>query len=87
MAQYRQYIKSGRYKKEFAFGGGFFLVTVTVNPTHALNMMKIAAGEEFFLFQWVPDFEYYVKPPDVMPWLFTEAYDRPGHESFHINQI
>jgi hypothetical protein len=85
--QYQRYIKTGRYKKEFAFGGGFFLVTITTNPTHALNMMRIAPQEPFMLYNCVPNFVPPRKPPEPMPWFFTEPYDRPGHDPLYINQV
>ena len=86
---YRQYIKRGLYKKEFAFGGGFFMMMVTVLPKHLENIMKVAADEKFFLFNWAAHFiaEAERKPQPPMPWLFTEPHDRPGQESLYINQI
>jgi hypothetical protein len=79
LLQYRQFIKSGRYKQLFAFGGRFCLIFLTVNAQHARNIMRQADGEEFFLFNSVPEFTPPRRPPAPMPWLFTEPYDRPGH--------
>jgi len=84
---YRKFIGNGLYKRQFAFGGSFFLVVITVNPTHAHNIMKRIPHEEFILFNWIDGFEYYIKPPNVMPWLFAETYDRCGHAPFDMSRF
>ncbi|WP_223413043.1 replication-relaxation family protein [Roseovarius aestuarii] len=86
MRRYQSYIKSGAYKKEFAFGGGFFNIYLTTNYRHACNMVKNAPEEPFLLFSWVPYFVFPRRPPELMPWLFNEAYDRSGHSPFFIDR-
>jgi hypothetical protein len=82
---YRQYIKGGLYKKDFAFSGGFFLNMITINPTHMKKIMDVATEEPFLLFNWAPHFVFDRKPPEPMLWLFTDSYDRQGHEPFDIS--
>lgn len=85
LEQYREFIKKGMYKSLFPKVDGFMLITITINYTHAENMVKIAPKEPFFLFNWVPGFEYYVTPPPLMPHLFYEGYARSGHSEFNIS--
>jgi|GEM_PF-3641268 len=85
LKQYREYIKTGKYKKYFPEVNSFMLITITVSYRRAKNMKKVADDEPFFLFNWMPGFDFFMTPPKPMPHFFTEGNARSGHPEFNIS--
>ena len=92
LAQYKKFIGNGIYKEALGMSSGVLLVTVTTNMTHMHNLIEEANslfknGCNYMLFGFVPNFEFYFKPPDPLYTLFNEPWLRPGKAPFSMHTV
>lgn len=90
--QYHQFIYNGLYKDHYGFKSGALVLNVMNNETRMNNIMRVVADSHpkdkgaYMLFKAIPNFEGYFKPPKPMPHLFTDPWDRSGHDPFFIDR-
>lgn len=90
--QYREFIGRGRYKEHFSLTSGMSVLTVTTSRARMENMMALVSeiapsgGNSYMLFQSVPAFGQYFKPPVPMTHMLSSPWQRAGHAVARIDQ-
>lgn len=85
---YREIIARQTYKSHLGLPN-LFVLTVATNERHMNNMMALLAslarsGSTSFLFKAAPALGDFQKAPTPTPSMFTEPWQRVGHEPFSI---
>ena len=89
--QYRTLIGGKLYKEHFGLNAGLLVLNVTSSAERLQNMVDLVAETSesgrntYLLFQAVPVFGTYFKPPQPMPELFTAPWHRAGQPPFQLN--
>jgi hypothetical protein len=86
LSLYRELIGGRRYHDIFNMKSGLMVIFLTINEGRMRNFIKLVDDNNYMLFKNIPDYQYHIKPPTYMPYLFTEPYLRAGREPFYINQ-
>ncbi|MEQ9135736.1 MAG: replication-relaxation family protein [Thalassobaculum sp.] len=89
--QYRAFIGGGLYKDALKLSGGVLVIYATTARDRMRNIQEVIAEgspggrNAYSLTTYLPEFGPYTRPPAVMPRLFTDPYERVGHEPFMIS--
>jgi hypothetical protein len=90
--QYREFIGRGLYKEHFKIKGSMVVLTVTTSERKMQNIIDVVREQStngknsFMLFQYVPAFGRYFKPPMPLYELLTKPWLRAGHQPFVIDR-
>jgi len=87
--QYKKFISGGMYKTALKIESGVLLITLTTNLTHMHNLIAEAGtlfdnGCNYMLFGFIPNFEFYFKPPSPLYEFVDQPWLRAGKEPFSI---
>ena len=91
--QYRAFIGGGLYKEALKLSGGVLVIYATTAEARMRNIQGVIeegspnGRSAYSLTTYLPEFGPYVKPPAIMPRLFTDPYERPGYPPFRINAV
>ena len=85
--QYREFIKTGMFRQALNTQGGVLVLNLMASERRMQNVLRNVKPANFLLFRALPAFAspYFLTPP-LLTELFSEPWERPGREPFHINQ-
>ncbi len=93
VAQYRELVGRGSYKRQLHMQSSAFVLCVTTNTAHMHNIVDVVREQSgtgrnsFMLFQAHPEFGSYFRPPRPIERLLVEKYYRAGHSPKYIDRI
>ena len=87
---YREFIGQKLYKDHYQLNAGLLLLAVFSRSSklEAFNaeLAKQSGGRNsYILSQHIQGFDYRLKPPELLTYLFDKPYQRVGNDKFYIN--
>jgi len=89
--QYREYVGRGLYKSHLGLSASMLVLNVTTSEARLRNLVSLVAdsspagSNSFMLFQSLPSFGRFFKPPKLLPQLLHEPWLRAGHDPLRID--
>jgi len=92
LAQYRDYIGNGQYKKHLKLTSPLLVLNVSADQTKLKKMISVTGqasgpkGNSYLLFQLFEEFGQAFKPPKPKDWFLEKAWDRGGQTMLRIDR-